>query len=70
MPEKHVIGVIGIAGVYRDDGTMFTKEALRELAEKDDRFEYEEETGNLFFTTSWGEACLRGLSGCFIGKAA
>lgn len=61
MSEEQVFGVIGIASVYRDDGTAFSEEALRALAEKDDRFEYEEETGKLLFTTTWGEACLRGL---------
>lgn len=59
MSEVQV--VVGIAGVYRDDGTAFSEEALRALAEKDDRFEYEEETGKLLFSTTWGEACLRGL---------
>ncbi len=70
MPEKQATVVVAIAGVYRSDGMVFTEEALHGWAAMDSRFEYEEETGKLFFTTTWGEACLRGLSWNFLNKAA
>jgi len=42
--------IIAIAGALRNDGVIFTVEALRRLADEDDRFEYHEHTGRLLST--------------------